>query len=52
MNRVWTYAGLPNVTVPAGTIGSLPVGIQVVGRFDADERVLAWTGGLADVLGR
>lgn len=50
MNRVWTYAGLPTVTVPAGTIGGLPIGLQAVGRFGADERVLAWAVDLDGVL--
>lgn len=50
MNRVWTFAGLPSVTVPAGSVGGLPVGLQLVGRFDADERVLSWAEEVAEVL--
>ncbi|MGM0591235.1 MAG: amidase [Halobacteriota archaeon] len=42
MNRPWTFAGLPVVTVPAGTIDGLPVGLQMVARFGADESLLAW----------
>lgn len=49
MNRVWTYAGLPAVTIPAGTVGGLPIGLQVVGRFGTDERVLAWAGEMAKI---
>jgi Asp-tRNA(Asn)/Glu-tRNA(Gln) amidotransferase A subunit family amidase len=44
MNRPWTYTGLPAVTVPAGTVDGLPVGLQCVSRLDADERLLAWAG--------
>jgi Asp-tRNA(Asn)/Glu-tRNA(Gln) amidotransferase A subunit family amidase len=42
-NRVWTLLGVPCVTLPAGT-GShgLPLGVQLVGRFDADSELLAW----------
>jgi Asp-tRNA(Asn)/Glu-tRNA(Gln) amidotransferase A subunit family amidase len=51
MNRPWTYAGLPAVTVPAGRVDGLPVGLQCVGRFGSDERLLARVAGLADALG-
>jgi Asp-tRNA(Asn)/Glu-tRNA(Gln) amidotransferase A subunit family amidase len=42
-NRVWTLLGVPCVTVPygAGPQG-LPLGLQLVGRFDADVELLAW----------
>ena len=50
MNRPWTYAGLPAATVPAGRVGGLPVGLQCVGRFGDDERLLAWAAGLAGAL--
>ncbi len=50
MNRPWTYAGLPAVTVPAGRVEGLPVGLQCVGRFGSDERLLARAAGVADLL--
>jgi Asp-tRNA(Asn)/Glu-tRNA(Gln) amidotransferase A subunit family amidase len=43
MNRVWTYAGLPAIALPAGrSRGGLPLGLQLVARFGDDERLLAW----------
>ena len=41
MNQPWTHAGMPAVTVPAGKgPGGLPLGIQLVGPFMADERLV------------
>ena len=40
-NRNWTLLGAPCVTLPAGTGPSgLPIGVQLVGARDEDERVL------------
>lgn len=41
-NRVWTLMYVPCLSLPAFTGPSgLPVGLQIVGRCDADERLLA-----------
>ncbi len=50
MNFPWTYQGVPAVTVPADRIGGLPIGLQCVGRFGEDERLLAWAEGIAEAL--
>ncbi|HET9662754.1 MAG TPA: amidase [Burkholderiales bacterium] len=46
-NRNWTLLGVPCVTIPVGRgPKGLPVGVQLVGRHDDDERVLRcahWT---------
>lgn len=43
MNLPWTHAGLPALTLPAGAADNgLPLGLQLVGRFGADEALLAW----------
>ena len=43
---IWTLCGVPAISVPAGRGPSgLPLGLQIVGRFDADEDLLdvaAW----------
>lgn len=42
LNRVWTLLHAPCVNVPAGLgPGSLPIGLQAVGRFGDDARTLA-----------
>lgn len=41
MNLPWTQAGLPAISLPAGTDDQgLPLGLQVVGRFRTDEELL------------
>lgn len=53
MNLPWTHAGLPTVTLPAGlTPNGLPLGLQFVAPFMADERLLIWAKALAKILGR
>ena len=45
MNLPWTHAGMPAITLPAGTAnGGLPVGLQLVAESDEDELLLAWSG--------
>ena len=36
----WTHAGVPDITLPAGTIDGLPAGLQLAGRFGRDEEFL------------
>jgi Asp-tRNA(Asn)/Glu-tRNA(Gln) amidotransferase A subunit family amidase len=43
MNIPWSHAGVPAVSLPAGRNGAgLPLGLQVSGRWWADEELLAW----------
>jgi Asp-tRNA(Asn)/Glu-tRNA(Gln) amidotransferase A subunit family amidase len=51
MNLPWTYAGLPTLALPAGrAINGLPLGLQCVTAFGADEELLEWGGELEKVL--
>ncbi|MBC7608651.1 MAG: amidase [Polaromonas sp.] len=41
-SRMWTLLGVPSVTLPSAVAGNgLPIGVQLVGRFGADELLLA-----------
>ena len=44
MGVPWTHAGLPVVALPAGTVGGMPVGIQLAGRPGEDEALLTVAG--------
>lgn len=49
LNSIWTLTGLPTVSIPSGlNPDGLPYGLQVTGRFGADEDVLA----AAQVIGK
>ena len=51
MNLPWTHAGLPVLSLPAGRAeNGLPLGLQCVGAFMADEQLVAWATDLAEVL--
>lgn len=48
MNLPWTHAGMPAITLPAGkATNGLPLGLQFVAPFGADEKLLAWCHALA-----
>jgi Asp-tRNA(Asn)/Glu-tRNA(Gln) amidotransferase A subunit family amidase len=46
----WSLAGLPAVSIPAGLVGRLPVGLQCVGAAGADEQLLSWAAAIAAAL--
>jgi Asp-tRNA(Asn)/Glu-tRNA(Gln) amidotransferase A subunit family amidase len=47
MNLPWTHAGMPAITVPVGQAeNGLPLGLQLVARYGADEQLLAWSSSL------
>ncbi|GAB3322134.1 amidase [Haloplanus rallus] len=50
MNLPWTHAGVPALTVPCGRVGSLPLGLQVVAPFGADEELLSWGAAIASAV--
>jgi Asp-tRNA(Asn)/Glu-tRNA(Gln) amidotransferase A subunit family amidase len=48
----WTQAGLPALTLPAGSssVMGLPLGIQLIGRPASDESLLAWGAQIEEAL--
>lgn len=42
MNLPWTHLGMPAITVPAGEVDGLPVGLQCVAATGEDESLLDW----------
>jgi Asp-tRNA(Asn)/Glu-tRNA(Gln) amidotransferase A subunit family amidase len=53
MNLPWTQIGFPAVNIPAGkSPDGLPMGLQVVGKWNMDEELLAWAEDIAKVVSR
>lgn len=50
MNLPWTHSGLPTISLPAGNIDWLPVGLQCAARYGWDEWLLQWAKGIAAAL--
>ncbi len=41
MNSIWSYTGLPVITIPTGVNHqNLPYGLQIVGQFGCDEKLI------------
>ena len=53
MNLPWTQIGFPAVNLPAGkSSAGLPMGLQVVGKWNMDEELLAWVADIEKVVSR
>jgi len=51
MNLPWTQIGFPSLNIPAGkTDEGLPMGLQVVGKWNGDEELLDWAEGIEKVV--
>jgi Asp-tRNA(Asn)/Glu-tRNA(Gln) amidotransferase A subunit family amidase len=49
MNLPWTHAGMPVITLPSGRAeNGLPLGLQLIAPFGADELLLSWAQMLAE----
>ncbi|MCY0870939.1 MAG: amidase [Firmicutes bacterium] len=50
MTTPWSLAGMPCVSLPAGTLNSLPYGIQAIARCNDDESLILWAAELEAAL--
>ena len=49
----WTQIGFPAINLPAGkTDEGLPMGFQIVGRWNSDESLLAWAGDFEKIVSK
>ncbi|HET7144775.1 MAG TPA: amidase [Anaerolineales bacterium] len=53
MNLPWTQIGFPAINIPTGkNKAGLPMGLQVVGKWQQDESLLAWGEGIEKVVSK
>jgi len=53
MNLPWTQIGFPAINLPAGkNDDGLPMGFQIVGKWNSDESLLAWAGDLEKIVSK
>lgn len=53
MNLPWTQIGFPSVNIPTTKNGDgLPMGLQVVGEWNADESLMDWAGDIEKVVSK
>lgn len=51
MNLPWTHAGLPTLSLPSGyAADGLPLGLQLSGRWQADELLLDWAAAIEKLI--
>ncbi len=52
MNLPWTHCGLPVLNLPSGKDQTgLPFGLQLIGKWQEDEALLAWAADLEKLMG-
>ncbi|SFS78408.1 amidase [Saccharopolyspora flava] len=52
LTRPWNLAGVPALSVPAGTVGGLPAGLQLVGAPGREDELFAVADGIGEALQR
>jgi Asp-tRNA(Asn)/Glu-tRNA(Gln) amidotransferase A subunit family amidase len=53
MNLPWTQLGFPAVNIPTEKDpDGLPMGLQVIGKWDMDEELLTWAEDIEKVVSR
>jgi Asp-tRNA(Asn)/Glu-tRNA(Gln) amidotransferase A subunit family amidase len=50
LTSIWTYAGVPVITIPGATINNMPLDFQCLGTYGKDESLLTWVKEIEAVL--
>ncbi|MBP1996056.1 amidase family protein [Paenibacillus eucommiae] len=52
MTSIWTYAGVPTISIPNAKINGMPLGFQCIAGYGEDESLLHWAKEIEDILKR
>lgn len=50
MTAIWSYAGVPAISIPSAQINNMPIGFQCIGGFGQDEEVIYWSRMVSEAL--
>lgn len=50
MTSIWTYAGVPTISIPGATMNGMPIGFQCISAYGNDESLLSWAEEIETIL--
>jgi len=52
MTQIWSYAGCPEISIPAAIVNGLPLGFQCISSYGQDEQLIYWSKKISRLLNK